>query len=160
MATPVYPQILPTPLISGYSYQDKNKFIRTKVDEGLARQRRRFTKTPTLVQANILLLRSQLSYFESWYFNEIDSGASFFELRLSLGGYVRTVNARFTEEYKIKSESDKFRLSAKLEIEEKPIDPILDADTIELIELYGWVGLEVLIDRLDFWVNSELKEVF
>ena len=61
---PNIPDTLPPPVVTGYSYRRKEQFIRTDMDSGLARQRRRFQIVPTHVNVTWRFSGLQLALFE------------------------------------------------------------------------------------------------
>lgn len=81
----------------GYGYQPVSPFARTNMDSGLARQRRRFVSVPTTVTAKLRLSTAQLGTFESFFWNTLNGGASWFVVPLINGMGKNAVRARITE---------------------------------------------------------------
>lgn len=120
MAT--WPNTLPQPLASGYSIQPQQAFIRTDMDQGPARQRRRFTTTPSSYDVQWLMTEAEFAIFESWYRDEADDGAAWFTIGLNNGKGLQNVEARFQQPWVAASASTKYQVSATLEVRNRPID--------------------------------------
>lgn len=122
-----YPESLPYPMREGYSAKTVQTFQRTTLTSGRARQRPRFTSTPTIYTVNFMFNDSaEAALFESWFKHAINSGASWFNAKMrtpaeGLGRYV----CRFTEMYDGPNPAGQcaWRVSAKLEMWERPVNP-------------------------------------
>ena len=89
---PTYPTQLPAPLVSGYALQPQDVGIRTAMDSGIARTRKRFSARPiTTVPVNWLMSQNQLAIFDAWML-AYASDWFFINLAGSLG--IQTVQAR------------------------------------------------------------------
>ncbi|URL59626.1 hypothetical protein IM816_05885 [Luteibacter flocculans] len=98
MADPIFPAALPAVRVGdGYGYQPVSPFARTNMDSGLARQRRRFVSVPTTVTAKLRLTTTQLGTFESFFWNDLNAGVSWFVVPLVNGRGMNSVRARITE---------------------------------------------------------------
>ncbi|MGE7136224.1 hypothetical protein ACQKIE_01170 [Luteibacter sp. NPDC031894] len=98
MADPIYPASLPAARVGdGYGYQPIDPFARTKMDSGSARQRRRFVSVPTNVTARIRLSTAQLATWESFFWNDLNAGVSWFMMPLNNGQGKNAVRVRITE---------------------------------------------------------------
>lgn len=98
MADPTFPATLPAARVGdGYGYQPVDPFARTKMDSGSARQRRRFVSVPTNVTAKLRLTTVQLGIFESFFWNDINAGVSWFVMPLFNGRGKNAVRVRITE---------------------------------------------------------------
>ena len=73
MAAIDFPAGLPTPLRSGYELQHVSPLMRSELESGRVRQRRRYTSVPTIVSVSWILTRQQAQVFESWFRYEIES---------------------------------------------------------------------------------------
>ncbi len=71
-----WPTTLPDPLMSGYSVQAGDCTVRTDMDSGAARVRRRFTAAPDRVDLKWLLTDAQMAIFRTAYESEFQSGAA------------------------------------------------------------------------------------
>lgn len=67
------------------------------MDSGTARQRRRFVSVPTNVTAKLRLSTAQLGTFETFFWDQINAGVSWFNMPLYNGRGKRTVRVRITE---------------------------------------------------------------
>ena len=112
-------------MTSPYSYKPGMNVIRTEMDAGPARTRRRFRSVPTDLNVCWIFTLAQLQVFERFYNKDIFDGESYFNLKVVNGMGETTVEARFKEPYDAEA-MDKFRLfkiSAKLEVRSMPIAP-------------------------------------
>ena len=126
MADPVFPATLPACRVGdGYGYKPEDAFSRTNMDSGYARQRRRFTSTPTAVTGKWRLTTAQLGYFERFWKRDIMDGAAWFVVRLTNGRGTNAVRARFTEAYQVTGTDspDVFDVAGKLETFSLPVAP-------------------------------------
>jgi len=121
MAT--WPSTLPTTVVNGYSISPQQSFIRTEMDQGPSRQRRRFTTTPTNFSINWFMTESEFGIFESWFRDEINNGASWFYIELRNGKGMQTVEARFMESWEAGFVAPHYySVRSQLEIRNRPID--------------------------------------
>lgn len=89
---PTWPSTLPTPMVSGYSLKPGSALVRTAIEAGPARVRRRFTQVPTAVPVQFEMTLDELATFEAWFFHEIHQGAEWFALTLINGRGLATAN--------------------------------------------------------------------
>jgi len=78
MSDIIWPSTLPLPTVQGYGVQPGEAILRTEMEAGLARQRRRFTDVPTKVSVRWIMRRDQYAIFEGWYRWHAREGASWF----------------------------------------------------------------------------------
>lgn len=122
MTNNFWPSDLPAPEVDGYQIQPQTPTIRTDMDQGPARQRRRFRSAPTLYQVKWVLTEPQLATFESWYHHVILQGASWFDVSLRNGQGMQTVEARFTAPWQASMMGGPhYEVSATLEVRNRPI---------------------------------------
>ncbi len=120
MAT--WPTTLPSPMVDGYGIAPQASFARTDMDQGPARQRRRFTTAPTHYSAQWMLTEPQLATLESWYRDQVDDGAAWFSINLRNGQGLQTVEARFMEPWKSSKLGGRhYQVSATLEVRNRPV---------------------------------------
>ena len=162
MALIDYPSSLPLPLIRGYSYSDSSHFIRTEMETGLARQRKRFTSTPTFFNIQFIYEQGAMSHFESWYANELNYGIELFNLQLAIGaGPAIASEVRITSPPSINSNNQHYNVTISIETVTKLIDPLLTDDQIEYINAQGsYAEAKASLDRLDLYMNTETKPAF
>lgn len=120
-----YPAGLPVPLRSGYGMQHVSPLMRTDLESGRARQRRRFTSTPIIAGVTWLMTQVQAQAFEAWFRWTLSDGAEWFNTRLSTPLGLQPYECRFAGMYSGPElvGVDRFRFSADLEIRERQTLP-------------------------------------
>ena len=118
MAT--WPTSLPKPLAGGYGINPVDQTVRTDMEAGAARQRRRTSARNDHIDVSWLLTDAMLTIFRTWFENPVEAagGAAWFNTNLALGtGGIVAVEARFIGPPKvIGPNSRKWVVSAKLEV--------------------------------------------
>jgi hypothetical protein len=66
VANPTWPISLPVPLLDGVSYASQQNVIRTQMDAGVAKTRRRFTAVPEDVTFSLSLSRAQVQTLQDF----------------------------------------------------------------------------------------------
>jgi hypothetical protein len=97
MAT--YPTTLPAPLSDGYQLNPVEQVIRTDMESGYARTRRRTTARIDKFSISFVYTSTQMDAFRDWFESSsgADGGAAWFDVTLITGdGSSVTVEARFT----------------------------------------------------------------
>ena len=119
---------LSLPIIPGYGIKPQDGVARTDMDAGPARQRRRWTTTPTVFPVTFLFTRYELAIFEGWYVNEADEGAALFNIELLGGIGLARHEARFKGAYEASPRNgsadpnaELWTVSATLEIRSRPM---------------------------------------
>lgn len=80
MASETWPASLPqNMLMDGYSHSAANNILRTNMDAGPAKQRRRFTSGPQPVTGKIFVNDTELETFKDWYVDDLLEGALRFD---------------------------------------------------------------------------------
>ena len=92
MAT--WPSTLPNPSAKGYKIQSGNQVIRSDMDSGLARQRRRFTSRIDVMDIFLEVTASELDIFEGFIYNDCDGGAAWFDAPIIDGNGIRNMECR------------------------------------------------------------------
>src|SRR3990172_5128457 len=114
---------LPAPQLDNYVVNTNAEFIRTEMDLGLARQRRRTTARIATIQTSVKLFEAQLETFEGWF--EADTGArggvEWFTMPLKNGQGLSTWTVRFIEPWTVKTESTLYVVSMVLETLDRPV---------------------------------------
>ena len=95
-----YPDGLPRGLYSGRTYQLQSPLLRSDLDSGRARQRRRFTSVPEGVSVSWLFDDAQGVTFEAWWRDALTDGVSWFECPLDHPLGYDLYACRFTDVYK------------------------------------------------------------
>lgn len=97
MAT--WPSTLPAPLAGGYAVKPVDQTVRTDMEGGAARQRRRTTARNDKVAVSWVMRDAQAAIFRAWFEDDAAGaagGAAWFAVALLLGtGGVVSVDARF-----------------------------------------------------------------
>lgn len=116
-----YPEQLPPPGLSGYELQTVPPFVRTEMDSGRARQRRRFTSVPTIVPVQWLFTSGEFALFEGWFRYQIDDGAAWFAGPLKTSQGIRhDYDQRFTSMYRAAARGPRYwMVDAEIEIRER-----------------------------------------
>ncbi len=78
--TIAWPSTLPPPMIDGYGFDPASPTVKTDMDAGPGRVRRRFTARPTEYKAAWIFTQQQLATFESWFDLDAMSGAAWFSV--------------------------------------------------------------------------------
>ena len=108
---------LPLPLAAGYSVQAVDMTVRTEMDVGLPRVRRRSAASYYHVTAQWQLTDAQLSDFDSWWRGSGRGGAVWVNIGLKIHGAQALYNARFLQPPKITlKQPGVWRLAGKLEV--------------------------------------------
>ena len=134
-----FPQHLPLPTISGYSIKPDDAIIRTDMESGPARQRRRFTQTPSKIAVRWVMNQEQFSLFEAWYKFHAKEGAEWFDIQLLGGLGLLEQEARFIQQFEAGLYKGLlWEITAELEI-------LLDSDPVKLGRT---------VERLHFLVHT------
>jgi len=108
---------------SGYSYKAQSGVIRTNMDTGPAKVRRRFTAVPKNHKGNIILTKAQFATWESWFENVIIFGTLSFTMtnpHTAASMTVRLVIPSSGEAYSIAPEAGTGNVILSLEVEVLP----------------------------------------
>lgn len=113
-----YPKELPLPLVASRRNKITERLIRTDMKSGLARQRRAFEVTPTIVSATFTLIGNEALVFEFFVRDAINAGADWFIMPLRFPDGLSDRRVRFAETH---SGSDPigpniWRVKAELEV--------------------------------------------
>lgn len=121
MTTPVFPAALPKPSMQSYGYTPGNNLLRTEMDTGAARVRRRFIAVPTEVSVQWSFTQAEFATFEAFYRNGIYDGAAWFTMPIVKGDGEVMRLARFKEPYKAATEAREhlWSVTATLEVMEQ-----------------------------------------
>jgi len=115
-----YPTTLPAPLVSGYAVRPVDQTIRTEMDVGAARVRRRTRARLDRVPVSFIYTDTQLSTFRTWFDDDTQAagGSAWFDMTLKVGdGGSTAVEARFTGAPSFEFlGADIWRVSGELEV--------------------------------------------
>jgi hypothetical protein len=114
MAT--WPSDLPDyPLLNGYSEAPQSGVLRTQMDSGRPKRRKRYNAPPTQFNVQFNLTGSQLQTFEDFFETDLEFGALGFDWTHPRTG--TSVSFYFVGSYKTKALSpDVFQVSFRLEL--------------------------------------------
>lgn len=118
MSTPVFPVTLPKPSMRQYSLTPVNNVIRTEMESGPARTRRRYISVPTDVSVVWTLTRAELEAFQSFYREAIYDGAGWFLMPVVMGDGEALRKSRFKQPYEAATVANEhvWRVTATLEV--------------------------------------------
>ena len=130
-----WPTTFPATKISKYGLRPGESIARTQMESGTARQRQRFTSTPSYVTIEWVMEKGIFGLFESWYIYKAKAGGEWVSMYL-VNGLGRTLcEVRFLQPYEAKPLSHKsWALMANVEVREMPVlsegalDIMLDGD--------------------------------
>ncbi len=94
MALPIWPVALP---LADFSRQPKTPFIRTDMDSGLARHRRRFRVYPIVMPVSFMLWEDQFAIYSDFAETKLDGWAAWFMLTIRDQQGIRQARVRFIE---------------------------------------------------------------
>ena len=149
-----WPATLPLPSIDGYGVHPGEAVLRTEMEAGPARQRRRFTQVPSRVSVRWLLRRDQMALFESWYRWHAKEGGEWFTIDLLGGLGLVGHEARFTRQFTARPvPGNRWDVTSELEIRERPV---LTEGALDIALTEDIPGLLAAIDSFDATVNITL----
>ena len=94
-----WPDKLPLPSTEGYGIAPGEAILRTEMEAGPARQRRRFTQVPSRIAVRWLMRAEQFALFEAWYRYTAEEGGAWFEIDLLGGLGLVPQEALFTRQF-------------------------------------------------------------
>jgi hypothetical protein len=155
MSDITWPSTLPLPTVQGYGVQPGEAILRTEMEAGLARQRRRFTDVPTKVSVRWIMRRDQYAIFEGWYRWHAREGASWFTITLLGGLGLLEQEARFTRQFssRLLAGGTLWEITSELEIRERPV---LDEGLLNLLLSEDAQGIITAGDSLHILVHQTL----
>ena len=119
--TAVWPDRLPLPTLEGYGISPGEAILRTEMEAGPARQRRRFTDVPSRIAVRWVLRPDQFALFEAWYRWAAAEGGAWFEIELFGGLGLVPQEARFTRQFEARPYRGRlWEVTSELEIRARP----------------------------------------
>ena len=116
-----WPGTLPLPTIDCYGIRPGEAILRTEMEAGPARQRRRYTQVPSRITVRWVLRREQFALFEAWYRWTAKEGGEWFEIDLLGGLGLLPQDARFTRQFDARIVAGiLWEVRSELEIRERP----------------------------------------
>jgi hypothetical protein len=114
MALINWPELLPAdPLLEGFSKQPQSNVIRTAMDSGPRKSRRRYTARAVRFSFKHLFSAVELAVFEQFYHHALADGALRFSLPDPVSG--ETAEFRFAEDYTVNALDGQFEVAMTLE---------------------------------------------
>ena len=154
MTTVTWPDRLPAPTIVGYGVQPGEAIVRTEMEAGPARQRRRFTQVPSHVSVRWVMDDLQFALFEAWYKFYAKEGAEWFSVNLYGGLGTQAQEARFTRQFHATLVTGAcWEVTSELEIREWPT---LTVGGLDIVLREDITGLIAAISDLGTAVNDTL----
>lgn len=125
MAIPAFPTTIPKVLMSDYSYKGGDGIVRTDMDTGLARQRKRFVGRPTKFNVQWTFSRKELGIFEKFFETDLFGGVGWFTIKLVNGVGETVYTARFVDGYEAKTQANEhiWTVTGVLEAVGRPVLP-------------------------------------
>ena len=116
MAT--WPTTLPRPLVAGYAIAPMDLTVRTDMEAGAARVRRRSAARNDQVSVTWIFTDTQMATFRAWFDGDCANGASWFTVDLNTGDTgLRLVQARFVGPWQSEMQPGPYwQVSGKLEV--------------------------------------------
>ena len=149
-----WPSTLPLPTIEGYGVHPGEAILRTEMEAGPARQRRRYTQVPSRITVRWVLRRDQFALFEAWYRWQAKEGGEWFSIDLLGGLGLATHEARFTRQFTARLlPGNRWEVNSELEIRKRPV---LTEDALNIALTEDIAGLLAAIDSFDTTVNTTL----
>ena len=151
-----WPETLPLPTVEGYGIQPGDAILRTEMEAGPARQRRRFTQVPSRVSVRWIMRRDQFVLFEAWYRWQAKEGGAWFEIELLGGLGLLTQEARFTRQFQAQLLGGTlWEIRSELEIRERPV---LDEGLLNLLLSEDAQGIITVSNNLYVLVHQTLPQ--
>lgn len=161
--TVAWPDTLPLPTFEGYGIEPQDSILRTEMESGPARQRRRYTQTPTRIPARWRFTAWEFALFESWFKYKAKEGGEYFSINLLGGLGMVSHEARFvgrgSSPYRAQpmrggpGDGARWIVTSALEIRERPT---LSEEALEVALVEDIPGLISAIDSMDVLVNTTL----
>ena len=156
MTTITFPKRLPYPTVEGYSIRPDEAIIRTDMEAGPARQRRRYTQTPSKITVKWIMSPEQFCLFEAWYRYYAKEGAEWFVITLLGGIGLTEQEARFTEQFEASIIAGRlWQITTELEIRDRPT---ITEDATLIIMDSDFQKLEFTVDRLHAFVHKSCPQ--
>lgn len=149
-----FPKTLPYPTVQGYAIKPGEAIVRTEMEAGPARQRRRYTQTPSRITVKWIFNLEQFAVFEAWYKYYAQEGGEWFYITLLGGIGLIEQDARFTQQFEASLLNGRlWEISSELEIRDRPT---LSEDEMDVLTEIDLVTLELWTFKLHILVHSSL----
>ena len=146
-----FPERLPYPTVESYSIRPDEAIIRTDMESGPARQRRRYTQTPSKITVRWVMSPEQFCLFEAWYKYYGKEGAEWFSINLLGGIGLTEQDVRFTQQFEASLIAGRlWQITSELEIRDRPT---ITEDALQIIMDSDFQKLELTVDKLHRFVH-------
>ncbi|HER27500.1 MAG TPA: hypothetical protein ENI69_10365 [Rhodospirillales bacterium] len=154
--TVVWPSTLPLPSIQGYGLHPGEAILRTEMEAGPARQRRRYTQVPSRISVRWMFQRDQFALFEAWYRWHAKEGGEWFTIELRGGIGMVPHEARFTRQFTASLlPANRWEVSSDLEIRERPV---LNEEALNVALAEDIGGLLVSMETYGVLIDNTLPQ--
>jgi hypothetical protein len=119
-----YPDSLPRPLLSSLAFKQQSNVLRTEMDSGTARVRKRFSSVPTFMDASWKINATECEAFEGFIEHALNSAVNWFVLAIKTPQGLVEHDVRFVQNpmENYKPISKKFwEYSANIEIKKRKV---------------------------------------
>lgn len=99
-----------------YSTEVSPSVVRTEMDSGFQRQRKRFSQDMTSIGVVFSFTPTQYALFQAWWKFKISSGADWFLMSVNIGGATGTQQVRFSSPYSGTYGGGRWKVKAVLEL--------------------------------------------
>ncbi len=151
-----FPKTLPYPTVQGYAIKPGEAIVRTEMEAGPARQRRRYTQTPSKISVRWIMNPEQFCLFEAWYKYQAKEGAEWFVISLLGGIGITEQDARFTQQFEASLIAGRlWQITTELEIRDRPT---ISEEAMDVISEIDLSSLEIFASKLHVLVHSSLPK--
>lgn len=132
---PSWPARLPLPTTDGYALEPESATARTDMEAGPARQRRRYTGTPTRIPVRWRMSAVDFATFEAWFRLKLADGSDWFSVSLLGGVGIVAHDARFVAQsgmpYRaVPTRGGAWIVTSVLEVRQRPM---LDEGALDIL---------------------------
>lgn len=153
-----WPSKFPETLFSNYSFSMDESIVRTQMEGGPARQRRRFVSVPSQATVRWRMKDDIFGFFEAWFKFKANNGAEWIRIDLTNGAGHLTNEARFLKPYSARPLSgDLWEVTANLEIRVMPTIPEASLDLLLTGFTIGQLELDAA--RLHKIIHTDLSTI-
>lgn len=149
-----YPSTLPRPQVEGYGIEPDDPVIKTEMDGGNTRFRRRYTAFPSQITARWTFTQHEFAVFEAWHRHTILDGAAWFDVDLANGLGISSHEAHFVGMWKSSALPGLgASVSATLMVRSRPT---LTAAELEVATAYAIDDITYAAPTLHAWLHTTM----
>lgn len=164
MSLPVWPTGLINHLAEpgSWSYKSRPQTARSDFDAGVARVRRRFTRSSSAVGLSIAMTFFEFELFKTFVDEDLQGGSRWFSMPVFQGSSYRTMEVRFkNSEEPYQTAYRGFDLvETSFELETRDSTTVLSSGAIYLLNLWGPEYVGAFSDRLQVLVNDVYPDIW